>query len=573
MLLVVLAAIPMGLRELLAGVVPSSVLPVYGYVVWYFPIVLFSAMPIAFSYTILTRRVFGIRFIIRKGLQHLLVSKGALLIGWLLVFWVVHQVLSHSNRWSDSVSAVSALAVGAAFVGTVGLRRVNVRLMRTIDRRFFREALDVRLMLSQLSGQLADLREGDKIHRLVASQVLAALHPSRVILLQRGQGEGDMESALVLESDRRSPSHEVRSPTSRISEAPVLLRSNDAAVQQVERDGWAAVAPETLDPQVEEESRLLQTGCELLIAIPASTGLIGVMGLGPKLSEEPFSGEDRDLLLTVARQAGMALENAELVEVAKREAQHAKELEIARNVQQNLFPRELPPREGWQFAAVCRPARAVGGDYYDVFEIDPTRVGLAIGDVSGKGLGPALMMSSIHAMTRSGLPPMAAEPSRFVESLNKHLVGSTSAEMFATFFVGVLDTTTGGLRYVNAGHNPPILLAGSSSEVSRLTDAGLIVGALSGVKYTDADMHMGDGDLLVLFSDGITEAMNKTGEMFEEERLLKEVIKARDCGRASEILSSIVDAVDRFAGEAEQADDMSVVVVMRNSCDHRPEAR
>jgi len=118
----------------------------------------------------------------------------------------------------------------------------------------------VRLMLSQLSGQLADLRDEEKIHRLVASQVLAALHPSRVVLLLRGHGEGDLQSVLDLESDRRKPAADVRSHASRPPETPVFLKYDDAVVQKVLRDGWAAVAPEKLDPQVDDEGRLLRTG-------------------------------------------------------------------------------------------------------------------------------------------------------------------------------------------------------------------------------------------------------------------------------------------------------------------------
>lgn len=528
-------------------------------------ILLIAFLPISFAYAVLAHRVFGIRFIIRRGLQHLLVSKGAILLGWLLVFVVVQQVLSRSSQWTGSVTATSALAVAAAFVGSVGLRRVNGKLMRTIDRRFFREALDVRHMLSQLSEELAELRDEEKIYRTVGGDVLTALHPSRVVLLSRKQDGGDLVNVLTLESGQRVPGDPdpLRLPC--VADTPVVLRSKDAVVEKLKHDHWVAIAPEALSTQAEEEARLLRTGCELLLAIPASTGLLGVMGLGPKLSEEAYTGEDRELLLTVAQQMGMALENAALVEVAKLEAEHAKELEIARGVQQNLFPKELPPREGWQFAAMCRPARAVGGDYYDLFEIDSSHVGLALGDVSGKGLGPALMMSSIHAITRNSMAQIAEKPSRFVESLNEHLVSSTSPGMFATFFVGILDTSTGKLRYVNAGHNPPMVVAGASSDVSTLRDGGLIVGALRGAKYTDAEIHMGHGDLLVLYSDGITEAMNSVGAMFEEEKLLEIVVKVRPCGNASEILTSIIDAVDHFVGEAEQADDMSVVVVMRDA--------
>jgi len=564
------AMLLLSVRNWIFGLIPESWMPVYGFAVYHIPFILFSAWPLSFAYTILARKVFGIRFIIRRGLQHLLLSKGALVLEGIIVFLIVIQMMKYrGSGLASSVTASSAIAAGSAALAMVVLRTVNRKLMPAIDRRFFRETCNVRRLLLDLGEQLAKLRNPDRILRRTAATVMKALHPVRVIVLLREGPSATLQCALSLKNGYSRAASLEQLEAAAESDNSIVLDDQDGVVRQLADDRpWASVYPETLDSDRGDEARLLKVNCELLLALEGSSGLLGIMGLGGKLSEEPYSREDRELLLSVARQMGMTLENTALLSIAKREAQHARELDIARDVQQNLFPKQLPNKEGWQFAAICRPAREVGGDYYDLFETDLTHIAVALGDVSGKGLGPALMMSSIHAITQSSLAPLAEDPSRFVESLNEQLVKFTSPGMFATFFVGVLDNSTGKLRYVNAGHNPPVVVAGVSSEVTRLTEGGVLVGALPGMKYTQADVDMRVGDLLIIYSDGVTEAMNEAGEMFEEERLLETILTARTCGSASEILSSIMATVDRFAGKADQADDISLVVVMRDTVRH-----
>jgi len=341
------------------------------------------------------------------------------------------------------------------------------------------------------------------------------------------------------------------------------LKSEDLAIQQMEQGkSWLAVYPEKLDPEKEQEKRLLELNCELLVALPGSSGLLGLMGLGAKLSEEPFSGEDRELLLTVARQMGMALENAELLEVAKREAELSRDLEIARQVQQNLFPKKLPTPSGWEFAGFCRPAKAVGGDYYDIFEVAPGKVVFALGDVSGKGLGPSFLMSSVHATIRTQAVTSLDNPVKLITELNRYLLTSSSSETFITLFFGLLDLTTGELRYINCGHPAGMLMRKVESKQERLTEGGPILGILDGVPYKEGVCRLNKGDFLVLFSDGVTEATNQNEEMFEEERLLQ-VLSEKSLPGASAILDMIFKSVDSFATGCEQADDISVVIVRR----------
>jgi serine phosphatase RsbU (regulator of sigma subunit) len=253
-----------------------------------------------------------------------------------------------------------------------------------------------------------------------------------------------------------------------------------------------------------------------------------------------------------------------LVAMAMREAQVARDYEIARQVQQNLFPESLPREGGWDFAAMCRPARAVGGDYYDIFEVAPGRVLFAQGDVSGKGLGASLVMASVHAIIRSWAGSLQHDLTKLVHELNTYLVDSSAPETFVSLFLGLVDCTAGRIWYLNCGHPPVLVSCCSDGSLEELTTGGPILGILPGDNYEAGEYSLQKGDSLILVSDGVTEATNTRGDMFEAERLLATV---RDCSTersASGIMGGILKAVDDFAQGSEQADDISVLVLRRD---------
>ena len=260
----------------------------------------------------------------------------------------------------------------------------------------------------------------------------------------------------------------------------------------------------------------------------------------------------------------VAVETYRSVFMERTAREREKELAIARKVQSQLFPTELPSAEGWEFAGVCQPAKEVGGDYYDLIDLGTGRVGIALGDVSGKGLGPSILMSNVHAMLRSCLRREGAEPAGTVAELNEHLNETAPAGMFITLFLGVLDVEAGVFRYVNGGHNPGVVIDDGGGDPQYLEKGGLVVGAMSGVEYEQGEIALAPGDTLVLFSDGVTEAFNERGEMFEDERLLK-VLTSSAGASAEATVHAIVQAVERFRGRCEPSDDLSVVVVRRQS--------
>jgi sigma-B regulation protein RsbU (phosphoserine phosphatase) len=213
-------------------------------------------------------------------------------------------------------------------------------------------------------------------------------------------------------------------------------------------------------------------------------------------------------------------------------------------------------------AAFCRPAREVGGDYYDLFEPAPGRIVLALGDVTGKGLGASLLTASLHSTLRGRLPARLDDLVGLMSEVNEHLVQSTPAGIFATLFIGLLDTATGRMRYVNGGHPAPMLLRAGSGEPVLLSEGGALVGILPGVPFTEGEVALAPGDMLLVYSDGLSEAMDAEQNMFEEAGVLQALEEARSLD-AEPALRTVLDTADRFVAGAEQSDDISLVVVRR----------
>ena len=322
------------------------------------------------------------------------------------------------------------------------------------------------------------------------------------------------------------------------------------------------------DPEVTEEDRikLTQLDTELLLPLRARNKLLGFMSLGPKRSEEPYSRADLRLLTSVASQTGLALENADLisaiaVEVAQRERLNS-EVAIAREVQERLFPQTLPPIIGIDYAGACRSALGVGGDYYDFLALPAGKLGIAIGDVSGKGIAAALMMASLQASLRSEATRTPDDLAGIISNVNRLIYEASSSNRYATFFYGQYDPASRQLTYVNAGHNPPMLFRCSDGgwPVCRLETGGTVVGLLESFPYQQAVVTIAPNDILIAFTDGISEAMNDAKDEFGEERLI-ETIKC--CARLSpaEIIAGIMRAADAFVAGAKQNDDMTLVVL------------
>lgn len=281
----------------------------------------------------------------------------------------------------------------------------------------------------------------------------------------------------------------------------------------------------------------------------------------------PVSGSDQ--VSDLSRSFNTMTRSIEgLIEESKRRQQLEAELEIAREVQSRLFPATPPELDGLELLGICRPARSVSGDFFDYVSLDGGRLAISFGDVSGKGISAALVMASLHSIIRAQLSllpsdqsqPLEGSAARLVEKANRQLCENTSPEKFSTLFFGAYDAPTGKLTYANAGHLPPLLLRNGS--VQPLEINGMIVGAFPFAEYTASSLSLVPGDILVAYTDGITEPENSDGQEFGEDRLRTALARsARQPPR--EFIESVMDEVIGWTGNSTLQDDMTMLVVKK----------
>jgi sigma-B regulation protein RsbU (phosphoserine phosphatase) len=268
-----------------------------------------------------------------------------------------------------------------------------------------------------------------------------------------------------------------------------------------------------------------------------------------------FTQSDVEMLGLAASYAASTLETQRLRHEAEATRVLYRELEIARDVQQKLLPQKFPSVPGLEYAGFCRPARAVGGDYYDFCPLEDGRFALTLGDVSGKGIAAALMMAGIHSSLRTqmlmGVPSLAAQLSQF----NSAIYISSPPDKYSTLFVGIIDPSRRELSYVNAGQVMPMLVR--RGKVLRLKESGVPIGLLPSWQYEQASVAIEAGDLLVCFSDGISEAENARGEFWEEKGASQVVSRCT----GMEVITNLFQGCDEFAAGYEQSDDITVIAV------------
>ncbi len=312
------------------------------------------------------------------------------------------------------------------------------------------------------------------------------------------------------------------------------------------------------------EDEALQTGLKemkirLLVPLLNQEKVLACLIVGERLAGTAFHEDDLELLSTLGNSALVALENARLFRETLEKQRLEEELAIARDIQQRLLPAEPPDIPGFDFSGLNIPHAQVGGDYFDFIRLSDAELVLAIGDVSGKGVPAALLMAnlqaSLHAMVHARWPLTET-----VFRINNIIHANTSIDKFITFFLAILNVETRELTYVNAGHNPPMLFH-KDGKMTELQEGGLILGMMSDVPYEQGTIPLQNGDLLVLFTDGVTEATNLDGEEFTEQGVI-DVVLQRRVTSAREAVQRLRDAVLDFSGEAPRTDDITILTML-----------
>jgi serine phosphatase RsbU (regulator of sigma subunit)/anti-sigma regulatory factor (Ser/Thr protein kinase) len=310
-------------------------------------------------------------------------------------------------------------------------------------------------------------------------------------------------------------------------------------------------------------AQMREAGVELVVPLVASGEMVGLLALGQRLSERGYSHDDRRLLDTLARYAAPALRLGQMVRQQQSEARVRErieqELRVAQLIQQQFLPQSLPNLAGWDLSAFYLPARTVGGDFYDVMELPDGRVMVVTGDVTDKGVPAALVMASTHSLLREAGPRLVS-PAAVLGQVNEQLCTDIPAHMFVTCLVLVFNRDSGEVLLANAGHNLPFVRG--TDGVRELRATGMPLGLMPESTYDEVQALIDPGEVLLLYSDGITEQHDDNDEMFGFHRTRELVEKARS---GSELVDSCVSSLERFSGGREQEDDVTLVTLERSS--------
>jgi sigma-B regulation protein RsbU (phosphoserine phosphatase) len=307
-----------------------------------------------------------------------------------------------------------------------------------------------------------------------------------------------------------------------------------------------------------ELEKLRTLGAYLLIPFVHRENLNGILILSEKITKTRFNAEDMTILSVLSNQASIAIENARLHHEMIEKQRIEEELGFAKEIQKNLLPHHSCTTDCYDLAGYNLPSKEVGGDYYDFIPLSEERIGIAIGDISGKGIPAAILMSNLQAALRISAS-RSEIPQDVIQQVNIHITQTTSAEKFATFFYGIFNTNNRVLEYTNAGHNFPILWRQNGS-YSFLQEGGLIIGVMEGALYKTERITLNPSDFLVLYTDGITEALNQHDEEFGEDRLLQSLRKSKELSSHG-IIDTILNSVIDFTHGHLQTDDLTLVVL------------
>jgi phosphoserine phosphatase RsbU/P len=488
---------------------------------------LMLCMPLVLGYSIIVQRAIDVRVAIREGLQYALASNGLRLMLGLLLLLVAFTVYSLLQVGMDASAGQKLILIAAGILLSLGLLRGGDRLRQAIDRRFFRQQWQADQLLAELGNEVRQLDSETAVVEQVSQRLGASLHVEQIHFLLQ------------------TP-HELAGLCPHVSQ-PVQFYWKQLPA-------WLSALPD-------ETEKLRRMSAQLLLPLPLSAGN-GLLVLGPRRSELPYSRTEIKGLESVAGQTALAVENIRLAQTVAREAASRerlnRELEIARDVQERLFPQQRPVCNGVEYAGFCRPALHIGGDYYDYFLLPASQgLGLAIGDISGKGIPASLLMASLQASLRSQAINGTDDLAQLMSNLNQLIFDASPTNRYATFFFAVWNPKVRRLQYVNAGHNAPMILR--QGELLRLDTGGPCIGLLAGVRYETGSVDMQPGDLLLGFTDGISEAMNEADDEFGEARM-EALLRQQHQSSPEELITHMMTAADAFAGTAPQHDDMTLLV-------------
>jgi phosphoserine phosphatase RsbU/P len=390
---------------------------------------------------------------------------------------------------------------------------------------------------------------GETLEQIV-TLVFEAVPADRCLIMMRDEGSEDLRVAVARLRDRVGEVGEIRVSRNVLDE--VVIRGKSVLTSDAQHD-----------PRFASGTVVLQ-GVRSVLAVPlgVTDKVFGIIYADSPIAEGRFTEDHLKVLTTLASVAAIRVENARLIEARLERERFERELALASEIQQRFQPTAPPQVNGYELQGISFPCYEIGGDYYDFIEREDGRLVIALGDVSGKGTAAALLMSSLHAAIHA---QSASHDSLVatISAVNKYLANNIPTNRFVTLFYAELDPESGALSFLNAGHNPPLIIH-SAGTVEQLSSGGLPLGIKPDAEYREGRTQMQKGDVLVIYSDGVTEAQSPTGEEFGATRLY-EVVSRNIEASAAGIRDRIESSLTKFAQGTSAADDITLVIVKRQS--------
>lgn len=497
------------------------------------------------AYAVVRYRFLDVRIMARRGILYAAVS--AIMVGIYLV--IVRQIAGVTAKLFGVESGV----LDAVFlvVAVILFQPAISALEGFLDRLLVGDRRDYRNLLRALSSDVITILDQDEL----ADRIMNGL--SRGMVLESGalltKHASDEESFVLYRSFGVDG---LEAGASVLSRPPELLDLPPAEVLNIV-DFLEPLGPESRESVREGLDRL---GARMVAVLRHGVDILGVLVLGPKITGTRYTAEDKALLSTLASHVSSALKNAALYRESVEKSRLEEEMILARNIQRSFLPSRFPLIDGLDIYANAVPSKHVGGDYFDVLDMGGGKIVMAVADVAGKGVPAGLLMSMLQASLRTQVTENGLAVANILHRINRLVFESTSPEQFATFFLCAIDAHQGMLTFSNAGHNYPIVVRRDGA-CDLLQDGGLILGVLGNAKFDEGRTVLSKGDMLVCYTDGVTEARDVHDEEYGEVRLIDLVRSLRDKGSAKDVIAAVQKSVFEFTGGADQADDMTMLVL------------
>jgi phosphoserine phosphatase RsbU/P len=420
---------------------------------------------------------------------------------------------------------------------------------KTVAAQVAREG-DLLALISKVGITLLSSSTLEQTLEQIVSLVFEAVPADRCLLMMRDEANEELKVAVARLRDRVGEVGEIRVSRNVMDE--VVIKGRSVLTSDAQHD-----------PRFASGTVVLQ-GVRSVLAVPlgVSEKVFGIIYADSPIAEGRFTEDHLKVLTTLASVAAIRVENARLVEARFQQERLERELQLAMEIQQRFQPTAPPSVPGYELQGISFPCYEIGGDYYDFIQREDGRLVIALGDVSGKGTAAALLMSSLHAAihAQTGSHDTLVKT---ISAVNRYLADNIPSNRFVTLFYAELDPESGAVSFLNAGHNPPLIVHAAGT-VEQLASGGLPLGIKADAEYREGRTHLQMGDVLVIYSDGVTEAASPSGEEFGPTRLYEVVSRNVDASAAG-IRDRIESALTKFSQGTQAADDITLVIVKRQA--------